>query len=233
MVRKLDLHFPLGKEDQVALLALPADVKRLQRHAYIVRQGDVATHSCVLLKGVAVRCKYVARGRRQICAIHIRGELVDLQNSLLIRADHCVQTVTEATVAFIPREEMQRIASERVAVGKALWKSTLIDASIYLEWLANNGQRSARARLGHLFCEFALRLDAVGLGQRSSYELPMTQEELAEATGLTPVHVNRTIRQLQAEGLIERSSARSIQIGDWHRLAKMADFDPLYLHLPG
>lgn len=231
MVSKLDYHFELSDADRLALASLPATVKRMDRMHFIVREGDCATHSCVLLEGTAVRSKYVNRGCRQICSIHIRGELVDLQNSLLTVADHCVEMITPGVVALIPREEIIAIAFERPQVGKALWMNSVIDAAIYLEWVANNGQRSARSRLAHLFCEFALRMEVAGLGCRSEYDLPMTQYDLADATGMTAVHVNRTIRSLEKEGLIERSSAKSIQIGDWHKLARVGDFNSRYLHL--
>jgi hypothetical protein len=112
-----------------------------------------------------------------------------------------------------------------------MWIDTLVDASVFREWLANVGRRDARTRIAHLLCEFSLRLKVAGIGEQSNYDLPMTQEQLADATGLTSVHVNRTIRALEADGLIERTSARSITIGDWRNLAYIGDFDSGYLHL--
>ena len=213
-----------------ALLALPHKVKLLQAHDYIVRQGDRAQFSCVLLSGFAVRQKIVGNGYRQILSIHMKGEIVDLQNSLLGTADHSVQMLTGGKIAMIPREEIDRLAFERTAIGRAMWIDTLVDASIFREWIANIGRRDARTRLAHLLCEFSLRLKIAGLGEQFNYELPMTQEQLADATGLTPVHVNRTLRQIEAEGLIDRTSARSIVIGDWRKLADAGDFQSAYLH---
>jgi CRP-like cAMP-binding protein len=112
-----------------------------------------------------------------------------------------------------------------------MWIDTLVDAAIFREWIMNVGRRDARTRLAHLFCEFSLRLKLAGLGHHSDYELPMTQEQLGDATGLTPVHVNRTIKTMERDGLIQRSSARSIQIGDWRKLAKVGEFDSTYLHM--
>jgi CRP-like cAMP-binding protein len=185
-----------------------------------------------MLSGYSVRHKIVAGGHRQIVAIHMKGEMVDLQNSLLGIADHSVQMLTSGQVVMIPREEVQRIAFDRPAIGKAMWLDTLIDASIFREWIANVGRRDARTRIAHLLCEFALRLKVAGLGEDTNYQLPMTQEQLGDATGLTSVHVNRTIKQLEGEALIERVSPRSIAIGDWKKLAEVGDFDPAYLHLP-
>lgn len=112
-----------------------------------------------------------------------------------------------------------------------MWLDTLVDASIFREWIANVGRRDARTRIAHLLCEFAVRLRLAGLGEETHYELPMTQEQLADATGLTSVHVNRTLKGLETEGLIERTNPRAIHIGDWRKLAKAGDFDSAYLHL--
>jgi CRP-like cAMP-binding protein len=117
------------------------------------------------------------------------------------------------------------------AVGRALWIDTLIDASIFREWVVNVGRRDSRARVAHLLCEFSLRLQAAGMAENHRYELPMTQEQLADATGLTPVHVNRVLKALEREGLIERASSKSVLIGDWQRLTTAGDFNRSYLHL--
>ena len=111
-----------------------------------------------------------------------------------------------------------------------MWIDTLIDASIFREWIMNVGRRDARERLAHIFCEFALRLESAGMGSTTGYELPMTQEQLADATGLTAVHVNRTLKAMDAEGLIKRER-RFILIPDWEKLRTVAGFSELYLHL--
>jgi CRP-like cAMP-binding protein len=184
-----------------------------------------------MLSGFSVRHKTVGSGFRQIVAIHMKGEMVDLQNSLLGVADHSVQMLTRGEVAMIPREEIVRLAYERPAVGKAMWIDTPVDGSISREWVANVGRRDARTRIAHLFCEFGMRLKHAGLAEETGYELPMTQEQLGDATGLTPVHVNRMIKSLEAEGLIGRSTPRAIKIGDWKQLAGAGDFDSGYLHM--
>jgi len=231
MVQRLEYHEKFNSSDRAALLALSFATKRVERRHFVVRERELATHSCVLLSGFAVRSKLVATGHRQISAIHITGEIVDLQNSLLTVADHSVEMLTAGRVAMIPREEITRIAFERPAVGKAMWKSTLVDASIFREWLSNIGRRDARTRIAHLLCEFSLRLEVAGLGEAGAYELPMTQEQIADSTGMTTVHVNRTIKALERDGLIERAQPRSISIGDWRKLAETGDFDSNYLHL--
>jgi CRP-like cAMP-binding protein len=133
--------------------------------------------------------------------------------------------------AVIPVEAIQEIAFERPAIGRAMWYETLVDGSIFREWTLNVGRRNARARAAHLLCEFALRLELAGLGERCDYELPMTQEQLGDALGLTSVHTNRTLMSLGQAGLITRTN-RAIQIIDWPGLAQIGDFDAAYLHLP-
>ena len=231
MLQKLQYWRKFSAEDREALLALPHMMKALQPHHHIVREFDRAEHSCVLISGYAVRHKIVAGGNRQILAIHMKGEMVDLQNSMLGRADHSVQMLTAGKIAMIPRAEVDRIAFERPTIGRAMWIDTLVDGSIAREWTANVGRRDAHTRIAHLLCEFALRLKAAGLGEQANYELPMTQDQIADATGLTSVHVNRTLKALEADGLIERLTPRFIQIGDWRKLADAGDFNSNYLHL--
>jgi CRP-like cAMP-binding protein len=230
MLHKLKLWMELTAEDQKAVLALPHVVRKFAAQQYIVRDGEKPRHSCLLLAGFAFRHKVTGDGGRQIVSIHMKGDLVDLQNSLLRRSDHNVQALTEIELALIPIEAVQSLAFDRPLVGKAMWYETLVDASIFREWTLNVGRRSATARTAHLLCEFAVRLEVAGLGEQCDYELPMTQEQLADALGLTSVHVNRTLKALEAEGLIERRH-RSVKIADWKKLAQVGDFDSSYLHL--
>lgn len=231
LVEKLAYRAELSTDDRAAILALPFITKVVERSQFVVRERDLAKHSCLMLSGYSIRSKTTAAGDRQIVAIHMKGEMVDLQNSLLTVADHSVQMLTSGKVAMIPREAVIELTLDRPTVAHAMWIDTLVDGSIFREWLTNVGRRDARTRIAHLLCEFAVRLRIAGLGEDTNYELPMTQEQLADATGLTPVHVNRTIRTLEKERLIERPNARSICIGDWRRLAEVGDFDTNYLHL--
>ena len=230
-LRKLQYWHKLNADDQAAVLALPHTIKRLEQSNYIVREFDRAELTCVLLSGFAIRHKIVGGGSRQILSIHMRGEAVDLQNSLLGTADHSVQMLSPGEVARIPRSEINRIAFERPAVGRAMWTDTLVDGSIFREWITNVGRRDGPTRIAHLLCELALRMKVAGLGEMTQYELPMTQDQLADATGLTPVHVNRSIKSLEAQGLIDRFSPRSITVGDWKKLVAAGDFNSSYLHL--
>jgi CRP-like cAMP-binding protein len=230
MLRKFESRAALDDGDRAALLALPYRQQTIEPATYIVREGDRPDASCLIVAGFAYRHKVTLEGARQIVSVHIPGDFVDLEASLLNVADHNVQALTRCEVAFVPREAIRELILAHPKIGIAMWVDTLIDGSIFREWVVNVGRRDARARIAHLLCEFARRLEAAGLAEEYRYELPMTQEQLADAVGLTPVHVNRTLQSLSREGLIERNR-RFLAIPNWEALRRVAGFSEVYLHL--
>ncbi len=230
MLRKLERWHPLNDEERRAVLALPHITRDLAPNQIVVWEGDRPQHACLLVSGFAFRHKLAGNGGRQILSIHMKGDLIDLQNSLLGIADHNLQMITAGGIALIPVEAVRDLAFQSPAIGMAMWYETLVEGSIFREWILNVGRRDAFTAIAHLLCEFALRMDVAELGEATKYELPLTQEQLADAVSLTPVHVNRTLMRLEAKGHIRRSK-RTIQIDDWQTLAKVADFEPRYLHL--
>lgn len=230
MVKKLQLWKQFGEDEVTALLSLPHQVKDFQRGSYIVRERQKTEHSCLLLSGFAYRQKIARNGGRSISAVHMQGDIVDLQNSLLGIADHSVQALGQVTVARIPRTAIIELAFAYPNIGMAMWYDTLVDASVFREWILNVARRDGQTRIAHLLCEFGVRLESLGLGDRVSYEFPLTQDELADATGLTPVHINRSLRDLEERGLITRTS-RYVAVENWHDLERFAEFDDTYLHL--
>lgn len=230
MLRKLRLWVSLDPSQERALLNLPHSVALIEKQKVFVREGDEISHCWVVLSGYCVRFKYVGTGERQIVSIHMKGDLVDLHNALLGAADHGVQTLTACEMAKLPIEPVRQLSDNDPAIKDALWFDTLVDASIHREWVANIGRRDGTTRIAHLLCEFALKLEAIGL-EPFDYELPMTQDQLADATGLTAVHVNRVLQSLAKDGLIDRVTPRSVVIGNWQKLAEAGDFQSDYLHL--
>jgi CRP-like cAMP-binding protein len=230
LVRNLQLRSHLPKKDRDAVLALPFTLRTLEPSTYTVREADPPEFCTVLVSGFAYRQKLTGDGARQILAIHIPGDALDFQNLFLDVSDHSIQMLTRGEVAFVPRSAMQDLARSRAAVGHAILVKILVEASIFREWVLNVGRRNSRSRLAHVLCELGVRLEAEGLADEYGYELPMTQEQLADALGLTPVHVNRTLKTLEAEGLIQRTK-RNISFPDWNRLRTIADFNQRYLHL--
>jgi len=232
MVEKFERRSRLPEEDRAALLALPHQLRQFRAGAHLIRDGDRPEHCCLVLSGFAYRHKLTGDGGRQVLSLHLAGDFVDLQNSMLEVSDHNVQTLTDSEVALIPRDAIRNLALARPGIAMAMWVDTLVDSSIFREWVVNVGRRDARTRVCHILCEFSLRLEEAGLAENHRYELPMTQEQLADAVGLTSVHVNRVLRQLGEEALISRNK-RSIVIEDWTRMADVGDFNERYLHYSG
>jgi CRP-like cAMP-binding protein len=232
MLRKLRLWHTLDEADGEAVLALPYVTRAIKAGQVLVWEGDRPQNCCVMLDGFTFRHKMSGKGMRQILSVHMRGDMVDLHNSMLRVADHNIQMLTDGEVAMIPMEAILAVAVARPNVGAALWYETLVDGSIFREWIVNVGRRDARTRIAHLLCELALRQEQAGLGDRLAYQMPMTQEQLADATGLTAVHVNRMLMTLREDGLISRTN-RHVAIADWAALADAGDFSAQYLHVNG
>lgn len=229
LVAKLERLTTLDDADRAAIQALPLRVSIYPAGYFLVRESDTTEDCRILLSGYVCRHKLTGDGSRQIVSFHIPGDLLDLQHLLLRCADHNIQTITEAAVAWAPAVTIKALADARPRIAEAMWRDTLIEASIFRERVLNVGRRDAKSRVAHMLCEFAVRCEIAGLGTMTSFDLPMTQEHIADATGLTPVHVNRTLQMLGAEGIIERERRR-ITIADWQRLRDAGGFDPAYLH---
>ena len=228
-MRRWSNYAPFSPKDSSVLLNLPFTRKSFKREGYLVREGQEANECSLLLSGFAFRQKLIRNGSRQIISIHIPTEFVDLQNGVLGMADHSVQALNPCEVAAIPRRALMEVQDSHPAIRMAMWTETLIDSSIFREWVVNVGRRDSRARIAHLLCEMAIRLEKLGDGIDGNFEFPLTQEQLADCTGLTPVHTNRTLQALRKEGLIQLNG-RSLKVLDWQGLRDVGDFDELYLH---
>lgn len=222
-------HAPLTPEDRRALEELPWTRRTFERDAYYVREGEPTTICTVLLSGYAYRQKLVTDGSRQIISFHIPGEFLDIQNCMLEVADHNVQSLGRTIVATVPKGPLMAVIGARPNIRRGIWYDSLIDASIFREWVVNVGRRDARERIAHLLCEVTARMTAAGLDEGPTFDFPVTQEQIADATGLTSVHTNRTLQSLRKDGLINLSSNR-LTILDWEALAEIGDFNKRYLH---
>lgn len=163
-------------------------------------------------------------------SIHVPGDSPNLQTLHLTRMDHSVAALTPAIVAFIPHLTLLDITRTNPEVAALLWRDTLVDAAISREWLAGVGRRTAHQRIAHLICEVHCKMRSVGLAEAESLQLPVTQVEIADALGLSSVHVNRVMQDLRREGLLDYRG-RVVAIGNWARLQARGDFHPDYLHL--
>jgi CRP-like cAMP-binding protein len=229
LVEKVRRLAPIDADDEGAIRALRLREEQIGARDYLVREGTVPTECCLLIEGYAQRSKIAADGGRQIVSFHVPGDILDLQHLFLGRADHYVQAVTDATVAWVPMSDLRSLIADRPVVGSAFWRDVLIDASIFREWVLNVGRRDAKTRIAHMLCEFIVRNAAAGGGEPGGMEIPFTQEEIADATGLTPIHVNRMLRTLTDAGLIRRNGRR-LEVHNWPGLRHAAVFDEAYLH---
>jgi CRP-like cAMP-binding protein len=196
----------------------------------MVSPGEPLTHSTLLIDGLVGRFKLLSEGQRQITELHVPGDFTDLHGYLLKRLEHHVGALTPVRVAYLPHASLTRITEQEPHLARLLWLSTLMDAAIQRERILSIGRRSAVARVAHLICELYVRMDVVGQVRGSSFAFPVTQVDLADATGLTSVHVNRMLRHLRNQGLMTFRNAL-VEIHDLGRLQQAAEFDPSYLFL--
>lgn len=231
-IRKLESFVQLPDEDRQWLQSLIARVNDVTPDQDLIREGDNPENVHLILQGFAARYKMTANGKRQIFAYLIPGDFWDVHVALLRRMDHSIATLSPCRVAMLSPSTIIEITERRPALARALWVCSLVDEATLREWLLNVGQRSARERIAHLFCELHVRMRAVGLTTDGSFEFPLTQEELGDTKGLSVVHVNRSLKQLREAGLVTMRNER-ILIPDVERLKTFAGFDPAYLHLRG
>lgn len=229
LVRRLRKYSGVTDDDVDEILALPITVRQFAAEQTVVGDGDVATECCLIAEGFCIRSKTISDGKRQILSLHIPGEIPDLMSLFLHVMDHDLVALTTSTLAFIGHETLRRLHHRRPKVAEIFWRDTLIDAAMFREWIVNVGQRSAPARLAHVMAELRARLDVIGRVDGNSFDMPLTQEQLGEALGITAVHVNRVIKQLREEGIIEFQRGHAIVLNET-KFLELADFDGRYLH---
>jgi CRP-like cAMP-binding protein len=229
LIAKLEKIAPLSDDDRQALAEICRDIREVAAHRDIIGEGDRPDHVHVMLDGWAARYKLVPNGSRQIMAFLIPGDFCDLHVTILREMDHGILALTPASVAFIPHKVMQDLPRDRPELARALWWATLVDEAVLRAWIVNMGRRDAYEGVAHLMCELHTRMRNVGLVEDGRFSMPVTQEVFADALGLTPVHVNRVLQRLRAEGLITLEGRR-LTLEDPEALREAAGFDPSYLH---
>ena len=231
LATKLGLFAPLSINEQEMLRRVTSGRLRvLQAREDIIREGEAPGYVNLIVSGWACRYKLLEDGRRQILSFLFPGDLCDLRIFILKRMDHSIGTLMPTTIAEIPRDAIIELTEGGSPLARALWWSSLVSDAIEREWIVNLGQRTALERLSHLFCEMYVRQNAVGLTSGMSCDMPLTQAELAEACGLSTVHINRSLQDLRGQGLVELQR-KCLTIHDFNRLARLALFTPNYLHL--
>ena len=229
---KLRARDPISSEEEAAIRAGVKSVLKVQADRVVVREGQEIDFSTILLSGVAARRKDMRDGRRQYTELHVAGDFTDLHSFTLKYLDHDIVALSNCSFAVVPHAHLQKITAEYPHLARVYWFGTNLDACIHREWELSLGSRSAMERMAHLFCEMYLRLEIVGLVDGGTYDLPISQVELSEMLGITPVHANRTLQQMRKRGILEFAGG-VVTIKDFEALKRAGEFDPSYLYLDG
>lgn len=229
LIRALERRDRLSDRERDALAAAVGEVRIHPPGDTLIRAGAPAEYSTLLLSGLLGRVFYMSEGKRQVVALHVAGDFVDLHSLLLKRLDHDVVAMSDVRVALFPHAALRKLTETEPHLTRMLWLLTVIDAAIHREWTARLGH-SAAVRIAQLLCELHIRLSVVGQATPQGFPIDLTQADLGDMTDLTPVHVNRTLRKLREAGLaVVRDGYASIQ--DVAKLREFAGFDPTYLYL--
>ena len=228
--RKLEQRDTLSAPEYDALGSAAGPEADYAANTDLVSEGDHPEVSTLVVSGFTTRYRVLSDGQRQITAIHIPGDFVDLHSFVLKTMDHSVGALSDCHVVRFPHSGLREITERFPHLTRVLWLMTLLDSAIHREWLVAMGRRTAGGQLSHLVCELYVRLGIVGLTHNDSFTLPLTQVELGDALGLSAVHVNRVLQELRAEQLLTWQN-QTVHILDWPRLQDRAEFDPTYLHL--
>lgn len=232
LIRKLESIADLTTSERAAVAALPIELRRVPKDADLVVEGSRPSACSVVIEGYAARYKITGAGERQIMSFHMLGDLVDLVSLHLEVMDHSIGSLTPMVVGLIPKEALHEVIREEPGLGSIFWRDTLIDASIFREWLVSVGKRNAHQQVAHVICELLVKMRAVGLVHAGdqTFVLPFTQKDLADSQGMSAVHVNRVLQELRSDGLIG-GQRNEIIVPDWDRLRAFGDFDPTYLRV--
>jgi CRP-like cAMP-binding protein len=227
---RIFLSAGLDPTDREALLGVCGDVRTVGAGTDLMLQGSRSEALHILLDGWAARYTFMTDGSRSIPALSVPGDICDLDALRFDRLDYGVTMLSAGSVVALPRNRLKTLLATNPAIAEAFWACTLAENTILTAWATSVGRRSAQERLAHLLCELLMRLTAVGQADGYGYDLPLTQEHLADALGLTSVHVNRTLQALRSKDLVTVQH-RHVTIHDWDALCKLCGFDGNYLHL--
>ena len=231
LIRKLEGFADLNRRDCEAIASLCDDVRQVEAGEDLIREGERPGHVFLLMEGWGFRYKLMPSGRRQILAYLIPGDICDIHIFILKRMDHSISLLSRGRIAAIAPERMLEVVKCHPQIERALWWATLVDEATLREWLVNLGQRDAHDSLGHLLSEMWIRMQSVGLAEVGQpFSMPLTQVQLADTLGITPVAVNRALQRLRGDGLITLDQKR-LTVHDPERLARISGFEPNYLHL--
>ena len=227
---RLKRHFHIRDADLELFHSLTHDEEEVSAGTTIVRRGERKRYLMVMVAGWTLRVRYTEDGGRQIVHILLPGDLMTPAVLVTKRADHEIVALTDSVVRFFEPGAMNEMLAKAPTLAAGLWWSTAQEEGMLREQIVRLGRRSARQRIPHLLLELHRRLTLIDRATEDTMVVPLRQTDLADTLGLSPVHVNRTLRQLQRDGLLFYDGL-SIQIPDQQALADACDFDTTHLHL--
>jgi CRP-like cAMP-binding protein len=228
-LHRLQLRADLTPDEQAAIRALPGRPESVPAGRDVIVPGEHTHESCMVVRGLMSRFDVLLDGRRQTVALHLPGDMCDLHSVPVPTSGWGLEALTETTLLFIPHDALRALIRD-ASLALAFWRDTTLDGSIIAKWAANMGRKQAVPRVAHLLCELGVRMELAGLGTRADFALPLSQAQLADAVGMTSVHLNRTLRALADRGVT--FARKRVRIEDWRATAALAEFDPAYLLLP-
>lgn len=224
---QLQLHGGLQPEEETAVRSLKLEERRVGARVEIFNNQRNCDSVCILLKGMAAESKTLSTGKRQILFFHVPGDVLTIRGAMSGRVDSDVSTLDPCTLGVTERSRFLELLFNNPGVARALWRKAAAESAVLRNRIVSLGRRSSEARLGHLLLEMRAQMLARMNCPDGVIEFPMTQQELADALGLSMVHVNRTLQKLRAAGLIlVRPRIRILKLRE---LQELADFDGGYL----
>lgn len=230
LLLKLRRRDDVSAEEEGVLRAIVGPVQSVPARRYVVREGEPLKHSTLLVEGIMGRYRDMRDGQRQITELHVSGDFADLHSFTLKRLDHDILALTDCSISSVSHDALRNVTEHFPHLTRLLWFSTNLDAAIHRAWAVSLGRRDAAARVAHLVCELQIRLQIVGMADDQGYALPLTQADLAECLGLTPVHVNRVLKELRERGLLTFRGGQ-VRIEDVAGLRRLGEFTTDYLYL--
>jgi CRP-like cAMP-binding protein len=231
LLYKLERTTALSSEDRRLIAELPMTVVNFSANQPVCRCNDVSPRYILVLSGFLYGGKLIGgSSRRQITSLHIPGDVAGLQRLHFPDLEYSLYALGATVVAFLPDCAFKYALDRSRTLSQAFWRETFLEAAILREWVANLGRREALARVAHLICELAVRLQAVDLARDACLSIAWTQMDVADACGISNVHANRVVQELRRRGLIEWDS-KQVKIRDWEGLVHTGDFSDDYLQL--
>jgi CRP-like cAMP-binding protein len=227
---RLWLSAGLDAADRDALAAACGSVWTVSSGTDLLRQGTSNGALHIVLDGWAARYTIMEDGSRFISALALPGDICDLDALRFDQLDYGVMMLSAGTVMTLPRQRLDALFASNPAIADAFWSLALAENSVLTAWATSIGRRTAQSRLAHLLCELLVRLSVVGKADGHGYDLPLTQEHIADVLGLTNVHVNRTLQSLRSMDLVTVQHRR-VTIHDWAALCRLCGYRSAYLHL--